>query len=723
MKDQEKNSKLSDIKDDIYIKSAIGAIIDGRYSILYSLLLSLFIAFFYIFWSTPLYKANGLIQIEDNAPGVPGLNDMSEIFSVESSSSTELHIIKSRFIIGQVVNELGLTIDAEPKSISILGKNFFQDDSKIEISKLEIPNNLYQEKLELIVTDKNKFSLFHDKTKLIDGVTGQLISNDFMEIKVEKIENAQDGSIFFVKKVDDLDKILSLQKRIKVSEKGRDTGIIEISITGGNKEKIIKIINSVSANYYLQNIQRMAAEAENSLNFLEQQIPKIEEQLESSEEALNSYRSKQVTVDISLEAQSALDSLVQIEADISAMSINEAEISKRFTANHPNYISFKRQQNNLLDQKNKLNQKLESFPDTQKEILRLKRDFEVNQAIFIALKNKREELSILKASTVGNIRIIDKAETLPKPVAPSINIIILLSIFLGFVFGLFYIAIINFLKPGIKDVNIFADMGLMIHATIPLSEKETLKSEKKSSFGVFTRNNLNKNNDYSILADIHPADNSMEAIRSLRTSLHFSMMDAENKLVLITSASPNAGKSFVILNLAVAIAQSGKKVILIDADMRKGYLHKRFESEAGIGLSEILSGTKDIDKCIRQTHINNLDIISRGSIPTNPSELCMGKNMNLLFKKLNLEYDIVLIDTPPVLAVTEASILGKYASTSLLVSRYDSCTVNQIKSALNTLNLNGIDIKGVIFNGIEKKVGNYYYDYGYYNYEYKSDDE
>ncbi|MGB1290464.1 MAG: hypothetical protein ACPG5F_05525, partial [Porticoccaceae bacterium] len=192
---------------------------------------------------------------------------------------------------------------------------------------------------------------------------------------------AKPGAEFTLIKSGRLSKILALQKKLGVSEKGKDTGIIEISLEGADRVQIAKIVDSVSANYYLQNVQRMAAEAENSLDFLDQQIPRIQEELIKSEEALNDYRSEQTSVDLSLEAQAALDGLVQIEADISTMAINEADISRRFTPEHPNYISFKRQQTNLLSQREKLGRKLEALPDTQKRILRLKRDFEVNQAI------------------------------------------------------------------------------------------------------------------------------------------------------------------------------------------------------------------------------------------------------------------------------------------------------------------------------------------------------
>ncbi len=386
-----------------------------------------------------------------------------------------------------------------------------------------------------------------------------------------------------------------------MSEKGKDTGIIEIALEGPDRDYIAEVVDSTAANYYFQNVKRLAAEAESSLDFLDQQIPRVKADLALSEEALNDYRSERTSVDLSLEAQAALDSLVQIEADISAMSISEADISRRFTPEHPNYISFKRQQENLQQQRDKLSGKLEQLPDTQKRILRLKRDFEVNQAIFIALENRRQELSILKASTVGNVRLLDSAEVMPDVVAPKRALIAVLGTLLGGMFGLVVVAIRSFLKAGITDPKIFSDMGLMVHATIPYSDSELAVRPTDTPFRrLRSKENIKKQLKYNLLAHDHPADLSIEALRSLRTSLHFSMMDAKNNLVMISSASPGVGKSFVSVNLAAVIAQSGRRVLIIDADMRKGYLHRRFDVGPENGLAEVLAGTLGVTEAIKR---------------------------------------------------------------------------------------------------------------------------
>ena len=730
--------------DEIDLRQLLGILLDGRYIIAASVALFAAAAVAYALLATPIYRANGIILVEDNAPGVPGLDDMAEIFASESSSATELHVIKSRMVVGQVVDELDLTTSAKPIYLPVIGAamarrysgvkpvdaafgldGYAWGGEHIKVSYLDVPRGYLGEPLELVALGGDRYLLSLGDRELLKGSIGQPAFglDGELEIVVDRL-TARTGTRFEVIKSGRLYTVLELQRTLSVSEKGKDTGIIEIALEGPDRDYIAEVVDSTAANYYFQNVKRLAAEAESSLDFLEQQIPRVKADLALSEEALNDYRSERTSVDLSLEAQAALDSLVQIEADISAMSISEADISRRFTPEHPNYISFKRQQENLQQQRDKLSGKLEQLPDTQKRILRLKRDFEVNQAIFIALENRRQELSILKASTVGNVRLLDSAEVMPNTVAPKRALIVVLGTLLGGMLGLVVVAVRSFLKAGITDPKIFSDMGLMVHATIPYSDSELAVRPTDTPFRrLRSKQKIKKQQKYNLLAHDHPADLAVEALRSLRTSLHFSMMDAKNNFVMVSSASPGVGKSFVSVNLAAVVAQSGRRVLIIDADMRKGYLHRRLNVEPENGLAEVLAGTLGVTEAIRGTPVEGLDYLSRGAIPSNPSELLMGPGFTKLVESLADTYDLVLFDTPPILAVTDASIIGAYCGSSIMVSRFESCTAKEIAAANSRFELNGIDIKGIVFNAVQKKAGSYYYDYGYYNYEYKSDEK
>ena len=717
--------------DEIDLRELLGVILDGRHIIAVSVALFAAMAVVYALVATPIYRANGFMLVEDAAQGVPGLDDTAEIIVSDSSSATELFVIKSRTVVGKVVDELDLTTSAKPIYLRFIGEAMARRHSgagladaafgldsyawggeQIIVPYLQVPRGYLDEPLELIALGGQQFSLSHNGQRLLTGAVGEPAFglDGGLEIRVDRL-TARPGTRFGVKKSRRFDRILALQSALSISEKGKDSGIIEIALEGADRGHISEIVDSVAANYHFQNVSRLAEEAGGSLAFLEQQIQGVRAELSRSEEALNDYKSEHSSVDLPLEAASALDSLVQIEADISAMLINEAEISRRFMPEHPNYRSFKLQQEGLLRQRDKFNVKLAQLPDTQKKMLRLRRDFEASQAIFISLDKRRQELSILKASTVGNVRLLDSAGVMPGIVAPKPKLIIVLGSLLGGMFGFMIVALRFFLKSGIIDPKVLTDMGLTVHATIPYSENEISAKPTDASPRNFRFKEKAKNRpNYRLLAHDCPDDSSVEAIRSFRTCLRFLMTGARNNLVMISSGSPGVGKSFVSVNLGAVIAKSGQRVLIVDADMRKSYLHRTFGVSPENGLAEVLAGTLCVSDAIRETVVGNLHYMPRGEVPINPSELLMGPMITKLTEELSEDYDLVIFDTPPILAVTDSSIIGAHCGTNMMVARFETCTVKEIAAAKNRFNLNGVDIRGVIFNAVQKKAGSYYYD-------------
>lgn len=723
--------------DDIDLRQLLGTLINGRFIIALVTASCVLLGLLFSELSTPIYKADALIQYEDSAPSIPGLDDMATMFSAESSSLAEIQIIKSRMVLGKVVDGLGLSVQVKPHYFPVIGavlarrhmgleladpvvgSSYAWGGEELTVVGLDVPRFMRGEELTLIARGDNQYEVYFSGDKILSGLVGQTAVNEAVGFSIEVARLvAHPGAGFAIYKMSRAQTILNLKADLRVLEKGSDTGIIEVSLEGSDVQSIAEIVDSVLANYYLQNIQRMAAEAERSLRFLEEQIPRVGDELLVAEDALNAYRLERSSIDLSLETRSALESLVQIEADISTMAINEADISRNFTAQHPNYIAFKRQQANLLSQRDKLAVKLEKLPDTQQKTLRLMRDFEVNQAIYIALQNRRQELSVIKAGTVGNVRVLDQAQVLPKPVSPKKGLIFVLAGLLGGMLGVFIVLVKTAFKQGVTNPKDFEDMGVPVHATIPVSEVErSFASGSKAG----PEGTAGRNKKGFLLAKEYPAEITVEALRSLRTSLHFMMLNAENNVVMITSATPNAGKSFVSSNLALLLsAQTNKRVLLVDLDMRKGYVHRRYGQAPEKGMSDLLAGTLSLGDVVRKSQFENLDLVTRGAIPSNPSELLMGPMMGEFIKQVSADYDLVILDTPPILAVTDPSVIGSFAGTSLMVTRFEQCTTKQVERALHRFELSGVEIKGVVFNMIERRPSSYYYDTGYYHYEYSS---
>lgn len=199
------------------------------------------------------------------------------------------------------------------------------------------------------------------------------------------------------------------------------------------------------------------------------------------------------------------------------------------------------------------------------------------------------------------------------------------------------------------------------------------------------------------------------------------MLEAKNNVIAISGPSPGVGKSFITVNLATVLAQSGKRILVIDADMRKGYLQTQFGMKWDDGLSDYLSGRLNLAQVIKPSQVEGLQVMTRGQIPPNPSELLMHENFSKLIGEVSKMYDLVIVDTPPILAVTDPAIVSAHAGTTLLVTRFGQNHAKELEITRNRFEQNGIDVKGVVFNGVVRKSTNAYGYYGYYNYEYKSD--
>ncbi|HDM8040592.1 TPA: polysaccharide biosynthesis tyrosine autokinase [Vibrio fluvialis] len=702
--------------DEIELGKLFGIIFDSKWIILLTTLLFSLVGVAFALFSTPIYKADSLIQIEQKSSGGIGslVGDMGELFSSESSATTEIEIIKSRMILGGTVDKFNLTTVVEPVYFPLFGKGLARISSNISsmhVNRFVIPE-LYQKSTHsIIVQDASKqiYQLLRDGYVIFEGKAGVLAKIEGYELFVSSFQ-ANDGFEFSIAKRSQLDAIEWLKQNLSVSERGKQTGILELSFTGENRALISDVLNDITQNYFLQNVARNSAEAEKSLSFLKSHLPDVKDSLTTAEDVLNTFRQKNDSIDLGLEAQSTLKVMVELEAQLNELTFKESEISQRFTKDHPAYRSLLDKRTTLLKEKERLNQQIQKMPKTQREVLRMTRDVEVNQQIYVQLLNKVQELSIVKAGTVGNVRILDSAQTFAKPVKPKKALIVIVSTWLGGMISVAFVLVRAALHRGVENPNDIEQIGLSVYASIP---KSSLQLELFNKL----KRHRKQNRDLTLLAESNPADLSVEALRGLRTSLHFAMMEAKNNVLMISGPAPGIGKSFVSTNFSVVAAKTGQRVLLIDADMRKGYLQQPFGMDWENGLSDYLGGKIPLATAVKETRIENLDIMTRGQVPPNPSELLMHPRFNELVEWASGYYDLVIIDTPPVLAVTDPSIVGALAGTTLMVARFGMNTVKEIDVARNRFEQAGIEVKGVILNATEKKASNY--GYGYYSYSYQ----
>ncbi len=733
-----KSHDQEDENDEIDLMGLLGTLLDHKWLIAGVTGAFMVAGVAYALLATPVYQANALIQVEAKKNDPMGFSDISSMLGKESPSATEIELIKSRKNIGAAVDNLQLDIVVEPNRFPLIGAFMarrFKPDAEnavasplfgmnsygwggeeLKISELVLPAELLGKQLTLVSGEPGTFTLLDDDDNLlVKGQVGKAIDENGVKLLVEKLR-ANPGMTFSVFRQPRLSTILGYQTSLDISERGKESGMIGMALEDTDPAAAIKTLNEIARLYVQQNIERTSAEAAQSLGFLKDQLPQVRKDLEKAENALNAFQIRSKSIDISLEAKAILDQIVALDTSISTLKLQQAEMDRKFTPQHPAYRALMGQLAELTAKQNRLAKQVEGLPSTQQELLSLTRDLKVSTEIYTQLLNKSQELDVMRAGAVGNVRLIDTADVdLRYPVKPKKALIVLIATLLGAFLAIGYVLFRKALNRGVQNPDDIEKLGLPVYASIPFSSLQKVEDER-SPGGRGTRVT-------PLLASSHPTDLAIEGLRSLRTSLHFAMLEADNNRLMISGPSPKVGKSFVSANLAAVIAQSGQRVLLVDVDMRKGYIHKMFGVPVENGLSDLLAKRCDLNTAIHKTEVENLDVIGRGQIPPNPSELLMHKNFTEFLEQVSANYDQVILDTPPFLAVTDAAIVGRQSGTNLIVTRFELNPAREVELTMRRFAQNGIDLKGAIFNGVEKRASaKYGYGaYGYYNYEYKSD--
>ncbi|PAA26215.1 tyrosine-protein kinase [Pseudomonas fragi] len=733
-----KPHEQDDDNDEIDLMGLLGTLIDHKWLIASVTGVFMAAGVAYALLATPVYQANALIQVEAKKNDMLGFSDIGSMLGKESPSATEIELIKSRRNIGAAVDNLKLDIEVEPNYFPLIGEfvaRRFKPDAEnpvaspllgmnsfawggehLKLADLQLPQELLGTDLTLVAGEGGSFTLLdEDSNVLVKGQVGQVYEQNGVKVQVESLQ-ANPGTTFEVVRYPRLTTILNYQKDLDVSERGKESGMVALALESPEPETAIRTLNEIARLYVQQNIERTSAEAAQSLGFLKDQLPQVRKDLEKAENALNAFQIRSKSIDISLEAKAILDQIVALDTSISTLKLQQAEMDRKFTPQHPAYRALMGQLAELTSKQQRLAKQVENLPTTQQELLSLTRDLKVSTEIYTQLLNKSQELDVMRAGAVGNVLLIDTADVdLRYPVKPKKALIVLIATLLGAFLSIAYVLFRKALNRGVENPDDIEKLGLPVYASIPFSSLQKVEDEK-SPGGRGTRVT-------PLLASSHPTDLAIEGLRSLRTSLHFAMLEATNNRLMISGPSPKVGKSFVSANLAAVIAQSGQKVLLVDVDMRKGYIHKMFGIPVENGLSDLLAKRCDLDTAIHKTEVENLDVIGRGQIPPNPSELLMHKNFSDFLEEISARYDQVILDTPPFLAVADAAIVGRQSGTNLIVTRFELNPAREVELTMRRFAQNGIELKGAIFNGVEKRASaKYGYGaYGYYNYEYKSD--
>ncbi|WP_338927387.1 polysaccharide biosynthesis tyrosine autokinase (plasmid) [Mycetohabitans endofungorum] len=720
----------------------------------------------YAFFATPLYSADTLVQVE-----MPKQNELADLVTKQPSQNnsspngppteTEMAIVTSRAVLAPVIAQYRLDVLVTPHRFPVLGKiaealatrgepsqawfglsKYAWGGELVDIAQLNVPRELQDKKLELKVSSARRYQLLDEQGNLlVDGVEGQLAQAGPVSMLVERLA-ARDGETFTVERLNEVTAVRRFINQLKVVQVGKETGIVQISYENSDPALATAVANAVTQNYIDSRVTQTQEEASKMLAFINNELPRLRDDLKQAEAQLQSHRVASGSMQATTESQSYLQGSIEFDRQIAALNLQRTQLLDRFTAQSPEVKTVDAQLAQLRAAKGKFESRFDSMPSADRQSADLARDAKVAEEIYVAMVNKAHELSVSRAGTVGNVHVIDTAVQPSTPVKPRRALIISAAIVLGLMLGVLYVISRRYLSQSVSEPEqiegklrlpvfgavLFSDEQVRLARTPPLpvlvgAREPSLHGDARSATALVASPDAAaggyqpRPHAGGLLAAARPRDVATEALRGIRTMLNSKLLSATNRIVMVTGATPGTGKSFISANLALLYAQAGKRVLLVDADLRRGRLGIHFGLPTDtVGLAELLGDGLAPEQAIHPTSVANLSLLPAGARPGNPSELLAMERMTEQLTQFNERYDLVLVDTPPVLAVADASIVAGYAGATVLVMRENAQTELEVQETLKRLGRAGAQVAGAIFNGMSARRSDrrsYEYIYAY----------
>lgn len=703
-------------------------LLDGRWILLACAAAVLAVAGGYLLVATPRWRAEALLRIEERHEPVPLADPVTAGIDVPAPKA-EIEVLRARSLVAGAVERLGLDLEVAPRTVPFLGTaraRLHRDDApaaaplglsryawggeRIAVARLEIPDALRDERLVLIAEEDGGFRLAEpDGTTIADGALGRLAEGRDragrpVRILVSELA-ARPGTEFLVTKRKLGDLVSAMQLDLSVEERGKDTGVVSLRLEGNDRARVAATLDAIVQDYLRQNAERTSRRAARTLGLLEARLPDLKAAVDRADKALEAWKLEHRTVDVGAEARTQLERAVDLERRIADLEARRMELVQRYTGDHPTIPELGDQISALRFQARLIDERMRALPTKEAQAARLMRDQQAATAMWLQIRERAQQYRIAAAGAVGSASVVDAPSAPERPVSPRGGPILALALLAGLGLGATIVVIRGRLGGAGNAALVEAATGLAVLGTVPHTgtENSLVRALRRRITGERA----------AALSAVHPGDSAVEDLRTLRTNLNAALRAARNHVVAIGGPAPGVGKSFVCVNLALLLASPRRKVLLVDADLRRGRLHREFGLDRAPGVSEVVAGTASLEAALRPTGTEGLDLVSAGELSDDPTAVLESPKFQELLAEAGKRYDVVVVDTPAILAVTDPAIVARLAGLNLLVLRAGEHPMEEIALSVKRLAQNGAQVGGAILNDVRPGRHGRYHRYEY----------
>jgi len=689
----------------------------------------------YALLAQPVYQSNILIQVADVAglsTGMPG-EGAANAEARKPEANAEIGVLKSRSIIAAAVDRTHAYIKARPFYFPLIGAGIARRNTelsepglfgyggfawgreRVEVSRFDVPKVLENTDFRLTADEEGRYTLaLNDRS--FRGRVGTLEQwqegGAVISLQVDRLDG-RPGVQFVLRRASRLETIEDLQNTLKISETGKQSGIISVALESADPAEATSLLKEIGAQYLRQNEERKAQDAERALASLNRQLPQLKQELARAESEYNAVRHALGTIDLQEEAKSILQQSVSSQIRMSELRQRKEDLLVRFQEEAPAVVAVTQQMQVVARDLAVVEARIKRLPAVEQDVLRLSRDVKVNTAVYSAVLSTAQQLQLIMASKGGFARLLDAPELPERPVKPK-RMMIVAAAAAGLLLGCLCAWFRKVYYRRVDEpAEIVEELGLPVRAAIPYSATlagcamQEGKSRKIASNPGERSTCRRAAAEFPVPREELMADATVECLRRFRSALRLDLQDARNNIVAITGATPGVGKSFVSANLAAVMAASGRKVLLIDADLRTGYLHRRFGLQRRGGLCNAVLEQMPPEQIIHREVLKNLDFMSTGLSSSSPAEVLADERLVHMLQDLSPRYDLIVIDTAPLLMAADALAVASHAGSTFTVVRAGASTVDEVEEAVGLLNAAGASFAGVVFNGYHMRSSAY----------------